>query len=835
MKLIHIFILLFFFSATESFGQVFVNQGCYWPEKSPNGVVRSTKDSTSEDWWYDFKTVPVGHPAYDTGGRYICAGYSGFDDIGVGNLYPEPFPFFVLKDNDFSPVGPSNFDLPDMKHMNTSGTIGLVNLTRTSSSANPEVWTYHYGRGTSFTKVIPTTDGGFLATGATTRFNVPYVPGGPQPEVQFADFLANAPPGASNPSLIYYQAPSAVTGMAFDKNPFLFVKNPADTLAPPYPTDPDGLVFKSHACLAKVNDSGRLQWMYIYGIVPHDRVDGEQAYKNSTLGTDLVEVDSGYVLAGVLQNSPVNGTQANRPFLLQVDRNGDLQWIRQYVDLTYKSQKFTAIKLKSATELYVTAEGTHYTGSLCSSPHSTTNSVCINGASTAILEHANSLPCVSSLKKIDLSTGNQIWNLDLTTDTTVNSKVRSLDIDADDKILVAVSEQCYLTTSFTAGECKVSYVKKITDLVTSATSGSAISFGPMRAFDLSISLGVKATTDGGFVVVGTKKAYDLKLDKRYDQAPYNNGYDMHLVAQPFTQTDAYVAKCNSAGNIEWANIFDNKVQSGNGSILTNAGNPRVNANLDSFMNHRETRSKKDIKRQECLYAIETSVNGEIIVGGNMSSNIDDGYLAMVDNTCNLKLSNYLVQSIASYEATPGRTTNMNHFIGSNINTGRVPGDTNEVAKFIVDSGAIVKLEAGQEINMYEGTDLNIDTNSVLNVLTDIDVFINSSHTCTAGGVYSYNYTPSSFRRDKIADKKTVLPANVKPQVTASPNPTTGLVTIKHPTAIKQFEVFDLYGKTIFKIRTNGSGQTKIDFTNVPAGIYLLRMENVTESIKIVKQ
>ena len=842
MKLIYynVFLLLFF-NATQSFGQVFVNQGCYWPKKAPNLTVRSTADSTSEDWWFDFKKVPVGHAAYNADtARYICSGYSGFDDIGVGNLYPEPFPNFVLTENTFPPVSPVDFDLPDMRHMNTSGTIGLVNLTRTSSPVNPEVWTYHYGKGLTFTKVIPTIDGGFLATGLTTRFNVPYVPSlsiPSQPEPQFKDFLNNAPPAASNPSLIYYQAPSAFTGMAFDKNPFLF----SNTLpVPPYSTDPDGLVFKSHACLAKVNAAGILQWFYIYGIVPHDRIDGEQAYKNSTLGTDLVEIDSGYILAGVLQNSPVNGTQANRPFLLQVDFNGDLQWIRQYVDLTYKSQKFTAIKLKSATELYVTSEGTHYTGFICSSPHSPTNSVCINGASNAILEHHNLLPCVSSLKKLDLSSGNEIWNLDLTTDTTVNSKVRSLDIATDGKILVPVSDQCYLTNSFTPGECKVTYVNKITDLVTSATIDQTISFGAMRAQDLSTSLGVKATTDGGFVVVGTKKAYNLNINTNYSVSdplrcpisPATNGlgYNMTNSAQAFAQTDAYVAKCNAAGNIEWSTIFDNKAPGGGGSIFTNNGNPRNQCNLDTWMNYTTTRSKKDIKRQECLYAITTSVNGEIIVGGNMSSNIDDSYLAMVDNTCTLTLSNHLIQSIPSFAATPVPITNMNNFVASNINTGRIPGNTNEVAEFIVNKGAVIKMEAGQEINMYEGTDLNED----FDALADIEAFINPSHTCTPGPVYS-NFGGGINNLNN--QKKNINPASGKAEngISIFPNPTTGIFVVKHPSEIKEFEILDMYGKSLLKVLNYGLTQSRFNLSNLPAGLYLLRIANRNEAIKIIKQ
>jgi hypothetical protein len=103
MKLKHFIIyILLSFICSRAFAQKFLNQGCYWPNYAPNATtLRLTADSTSEDWWFDVKTVPIGHPAYIPG-RYICAGYSGFDDIGLAVVYPpsaEPCSTFRFSEN----------------------------------------------------------------------------------------------------------------------------------------------------------------------------------------------------------------------------------------------------------------------------------------------------------------------------------------------------------------------------------------------------------------------------------------------------------------------------------------------------------------------------------------------------------------------------------------------------------------------------------------------------------------------------------------------------------------------------------------------------------------
>ena len=828
MKFKHfvIYILLSFVCININ-AQKFINQGCYWPNYAPNGTtLRMTADSTSEDWWFDMKTVPQNHIAYFPG-SYICAGYSGFDDAEMGNPYAsEPCAAFRFTEINFLDqlFDYRDFELPDMRHNGTAGTIGLVNLTRTSNPANPNLWIYNYGKGSFFTKVIPTSDGGFLATGAMNRFKIPYIPGGPQVEIQFSGFINNAPP--SNPSDIYYQSPSVVIGNPNEKNAFNL-----SPYCPPFPSDPVAGGFKRHACLAKVNKDGILQWLYTYGIVPHDGISGEIAYKNSTLGTDLVENANGYILSGILQNSPIFGDYANHPFLLQVDINGNLIWIKQYHDNLYKSEKFTAIKLKSATEIYVTGERTYdvaIAGGCISSN-------CLNGSTHAIMEHPRTMKFLSFVKKINITNGNEIWDLPLTQNQNVNSKVRSLDIATDQSLLIPVSDTCIVSGPYVPGECKISYVNKISDLGSSAIINKTTSFGSMRAFDLSISLAVKATADGGFIVVGTKKPYDLNINKNYS-APFGNGYNMTAFAQQFSQTDAFVAKCNASGNIEWTTIFDNKATGGGGNVFTNNGNPRNQTNLDNWMNFTTTRSKKDIKRQECLYAITTSIDGEIIIGGNMSSNIDDNYLAMVENTCDLNMSNHLIQSIFSWE-DPGvplvRITNMNNFVASNINTGRIPGNTNQVAEFIVNNAAVIKMEAGQEINMYDGTDLDAGT--------DVYAYINPSHTCTTGPIYSYNgFQNIGNKNEQLADKlgkgkeisKTL--SKINKNITIFPNPTNAKVVIKHSKEIRELELLNIYGKLLIKISNHGSSESHFDLSNLPSGIYFVRVGNKIETSKIIK-
>src|SRR6185312_8675525 len=114
-------IIFVFFNSSHALAQQNINQGFYWPPKSPNGVVRTSPDATSEDWWYDVKTIPNTHPAYTINhGSYIGCGYSEFDDAGLGpSLYTNDACIKYKSVTDpLYPPDLCDFDLPDMKHMN---------------------------------------------------------------------------------------------------------------------------------------------------------------------------------------------------------------------------------------------------------------------------------------------------------------------------------------------------------------------------------------------------------------------------------------------------------------------------------------------------------------------------------------------------------------------------------------------------------------------------------------------------------------------------------------------------------------------------------------------
>lgn len=73
-----------------------------------------------------------------------------------------------------------------------------------------------------------------------------------------------------------------------------------------------------------------------------------------------------------------------------------------------------------------------------------------------------------------------------------------------------------------------------------------------------------------------------------------------------------------------------------------------------------------------------------------------------------------------------------------------------------------------------------------------------------------------------------------PLIKISPNPSTGIFNLDFQEQFN-FQVYDLFGKLV--LEGNGSGQTSIDLTDQPSGIYLLKVdsENGTSSIRLAKQ
>lgn len=68
-----------------------------------------------------------------------------------------------------------------------------------------------------------------------------------------------------------------------------------------------------------------------------------------------------------------------------------------------------------------------------------------------------------------------------------------------------------------------------------------------------------------------------------------------------------------------------------------------------------------------------------------------------------------------------------------------------------------------------------------------------------------------------------------------PNPGTGLFTVRHPADVKEMQVVDMYGKVILRITNLGSKQTKINLSNVPAGMFILHTDGKKYVTKIIKK
>jgi hypothetical protein len=184
---------------------------------------------------------------------------------------------------------------------------------------------------------------------------------------------------------------------------------------------------------------------------------------------------------------------------------------------------------------------------------------------------------------------------------------------------------------------------------------------------------------------------------------------------------------------------------------------------------------------------------------------------------------------------------MNNFVASRINTGRFPGNTNEVAQFIVNNGAVINIEAGEEINFYPGTDLGFSSDPINQVLqeADVDAHINTAHTCTSGNVYEYyptntisNGQQQGKMTNAISNKQNILvPVVEKEGARIFPNPAKDEISISFYMAKPDFvslEITDVSGRKTNQIISNQyislSHVTKTNnISSLAGGVYFYKL------------
>jgi hypothetical protein len=343
-----------------------------------------------------------------------------------------------------------------------------------------------------------------------------------------------------------------------------------------------------HAMMVKTDATGNVQWQYIYGMVPF--TNASQAYQSVSNPWDVIETPTGFRMVGNALDQSFTYFCGNqtltlpRAFMIEVDKNGLWQWGKFYGSTLFPGNACAINKYMVGGNLKYVVSGTeHFTGST------------FNGYTGCFLYQK-----VYVRQFDDAASPSIQWersSFDLS-NTTASQSTYDIQISANSEILLPVIENCTgcLYSGYNSGVAKVYRLDNLGNII------SATSFGQVTAFDLKARL--TPTADGGFALISTKQVNPPPLNFGcFDETFYWN-------------TDAYVAKVNACGNIEWATTF----------------------NVD---NNPPAPYPLDLKKQECMYSISQHTDGGFVVSGNNSYNFDDNYLVKLLPATQLNVSLYM--------------------------------------------------------------------------------------------------------------------------------------------------------------------------------------------------
>ncbi|MCC7029450.1 MAG: T9SS type A sorting domain-containing protein, partial [Chitinophagaceae bacterium] len=144
----------------------------------------------------------------------------------------------------------------------------------------------------------------------------------------------------------------------------------------------------------------------------------------------------------------------------------------------------------------------------------------------------------------------------------------------------------------------------------------------------------------------------------------------------------------------------------------------------------------------------------------------------------------------------------------------------ESQSWIISSGTVL-IKAGTNVKL----DANANSYVTLNPGFKADsgsVFIAQAYNgCTAGAPQLPN--AKIFTGEAIAANEIVL----------YPNPTNGMIHIRHDEKLTGIQVFDMVGKLVINQKCNGETETNIDLSTLPYGVYHVKAAG-SHSVKVVK-
>lgn len=667
--------------------QQVVEQAFFWPKKSPTGVIRTMATETAEDWWYDVTKIPATHPAYSEERPYVAVGYSTYDDE-ADPAPPAPYYYFDVFEDEPCVFATGSWYIEQCE-LETNGqyhgigafvTLGFVNM------ADPSITnrlTYHYGLGELYS-VIPTSDGGFLASGTMLNTLIP------NNTLQADPHIPNHLKGLSIP----YQSEPGQQDYFTDQ-----------TCSGVTPGN------LGRACLMKTDAEGKLEWVSQYGLLPFEATDnGLRPWRARGKIFDLREIDGAYYFVGYQQNglaNTINDIFSDQAFLGKVDTDGRVIWINPICGLDGIQRTGAWGITVNDDDIYICGETT--TGT-----------------------YPNWLEFKGFVTKYNTD-GNCQWNepLWIHNDLTQAMRCRDISVLQNGNLCIGwVSECNNAVIEAAGGECLNSFVSVIEDAGTEGIELFRTPLGATRAYDLIAGVAVTALDDGGFTAVGMKKTYhvwwpDIDVDNDgildFEFSDCNTSYSTYYV-------DSYVAKFDQSAKMQWCTTFDAVSPSPSPSATNSfAGVPWDQQNLISWLSNPNT-YQHDIRREECMYSITTDVEGRIMIAGNNSANLDDSYIAVVEHTCDLLLNFHLIQRIDRANPLDGKVNGIDEYVAATITTGREVGNTNDIAAFRVENEATLSLRAGESIKMRPGTTIARGTT--------VTATIDPGHQCTPGAVHA---------------------------------------------------------------------------------------------------
>lgn len=552
-------------------GLDFTWTGSGWTHVANAGAIPQTAAESSNDWWYDLAELKI---AGDAQG-YVTVGYSGAqnwgNDDGCFNRY-------------VSGASPKHGTLETVEHRRT-GTRGAIARYNLDGSLSGNGWYKSFYAGL-FLGVIQDPDGNIVATGHL--FNT---------DLAYFDDVDNPKPFWVNPvnggTLVPLTCNAATNG-------------------------PQRQMF-----VMKLSPNGEVLWNHVFNPV----TDPAQAINMRTEGWALVQTrgvggEFGYRIVG----AAVNAHNHRRPYVVQLDADGNKLWDRVYDGMSIGGTSF--FTPEEQMDAYATAIDRVFDDATNTEHYVMTGLKAYNAAEAwAVYTEEPSPPVVyvapSALK----------WASDLgIAGQSTSTSVKFVRDNGGLKVIWPVIGD--IQGSIWAGEihyAKHAHIKKLS--IPALTMEHSADLGELHAFDLQ--LGVANTSDGNIVAVCTKwpQGYGVQSGQLYDYQALTTAQQAGLLARDpsFNWDQTYPAP------YEWATFYG---YWGTQSYMAKLDGADLGLLWEYQWHHDYTATddtfEGNLRRRQCNFNVIEAQDGAFVVCGNTGHNFDDAYLAKVKFHCDFQ-------------------------------------------------------------------------------------------------------------------------------------------------------------------------------------------------------